>query len=68
MKHLGELNSSRFFCSVCSIGEQGSCQGTHIKREIAVPGSTIRTMLIIAGLGIVCVIVFLVGLWNAAKV
>lgn len=60
MTKLEPLNTMRFFCE-CQLGEKGNCPGVHVTTELQTPGSNLRAMLIVAAMGMVAVIVFLMA-------
>lgn len=66
-KHLGELNSSRFFCP-CGMGERDHCPGYHVEREKEVRASHKRSMLWLAIFLIGCAVMLARQLYFAARV
>lgn len=65
MKHLGELNATTFFCSICSIGPRDNCPSHHPEYE---PGSTARHYAYLAGMLVIAIVVLVYGMVMAGKV
>jgi hypothetical protein len=59
MKHLGELNTSRFFCP-CGLGPADNCPAHHVEQP-AKPGNPLRHVAILSGIFVIAIIVMLYG-------